>query len=254
MLDKILYKFWKFWAIIVFLIIGLLFLPILALVLFIPGKSAQNIGNIIFKLGGYLSLIFIGIIPVVTGEKGVVRNKKYVYISNHKSYLDILISVILISKNTRFLGKIEILKWPIVGYFFKRLGHIGVDRSSIVARKESLDNIIKNVEEGSSLMIFPEGGILNNTKLLNNFKAGAFKTALDTKTDILPFIIYNAGILNPSKSGFKIKPGILKIKILKPISVQAYKQDEHKELAKDSYEIMLKELQLEFKDGVYPLL
>jgi 1-acyl-sn-glycerol-3-phosphate acyltransferase len=253
-MTKLFYAIWKFWAIIVFLIVGILFLPLLALILFIPGKKSQNIGNIWFKIGGYLTLILLGIIPVIKGEKGVIRDQKFVYVANHKSYLDIVISVILISKNTRFLGKAELFKWPIIGYFSRRLGHIPVDRSNMRARKESLDNIMKNVAEGCSLMIYPEGGILNNTKILNSFKLGAFKTAIQTQTPVLPFIIYNAGILNPSKGGFKIRPGKLDIKILEPISIEGFTEDQSKELAAKTFEVMHAELEKYYPNGIYPLL
>ena len=160
-MEKIIYSIWKVWALIVFAFVGIIFLPVMTLLLLLfPSRSTQNICNYLFKAGGFIALVLIGIIPVFQGDYKALRQyDKYVYIANHRAYLDIVIGVIFTSVNTRFLSKAEVFEWPIIGFFTRKLGHIPVDRSSAKARTTSLQQIKQNVKDGKSLILFPEGRI-----------------------------------------------------------------------------------------------
>lgn len=254
-MEKLLYSIWNIWALIVFFLVGLVFLPVMTLLLLlIPTKSTQNICNYLFKTGGFIALILIGIIPVFQGDyKALKQYNKYVYIANHRAYLDILIGVIFTSVNTRFLSKAEVFEWPIIGFFTKKLGHIPVDRSSAKARTTSLQQIKQNVIDGKSLILFPEGRIHKNTNLLNSFKNGAFSTAIETETPIVCLTLLNAGIINPSHSKPKIRPGILKVKFSEPIPTVGKSKKDIDAIKSKAYDIMHGNLLEQFPDGIYPM-
>lgn len=254
-MEKILYAVWKYWALLVFITISIFALPIMGLLLLLfPFKFVQNLCNNIFKTGGYIALLLTGIIPVFEGDfKALKKHKKYVYVANHRSYLDILIGVIFTSANTRFLSKIEVFNWPIIGFFTTKLGHIPVDRSNPKARYESLQNIKQNVRDGKSLILFPEGRILKNTDLLNTFKNGAFATAIETQTPIMCMTLLNAGIICPSHTTVKVKPGILRIKYSEPILTEGMTKDDIYDLKEIVYNEMEKNLTAYYPDKKYPL-
>ncbi len=254
-MEKLIYSIWKIWALIVFIMVGIIFLPIMTILLLLfPSQVIQNICNYLFKAGGYLSLILIGIIPVFQGDyKSLKAHNKYVYIANHRSYLDIIIGVIFTSVNTRFLSKSEVFDWPIIGFFTKKLGHIPVDRSNARARTASLQQIKQNVKDGKSLILFPEGRIHKNTNLLNTFKNGAFSTAIETETPIICLTLLNAGIINPSHGKPKIRPGILRVKFSKPISTEGKTKGDIDLLKTETFNIMHKNLLEYYPNGVYPM-
>lgn len=254
-MEKLIYSIWKIWALIVFAAVGIIFLPVMTLLLLLfPSRTTQNICNYLFKTGGFIALILIGIIPVFKGDfKALRAHDKYVYIANHRSYLDILIGVIFTSVNTRFLSKAEVFDWPIIGFFTKKLGHIPVDRSSAQARTASLQQIKQNVKDGKSLILFPEGRIHKNTNLLNTFKNGAFSTAIETQTPIVCLTLLNAGIINPSYSKPKIRPGILRVKFSEPISTMGKSKKDIDVLKSETYNLIHKNLLEYYPDGVYPL-
>lgn len=254
-MEKVFYKIWKYWTLLMFVSICIIALPIMAIILLIlPFKFAQNFCNNIFKVGGFIALILSGIIPVFDGDyKALKKHKKYVYVANHRSYLDILIGVLFTSANTRFLSKIEVFNWPVIGFFTTRLGHIPVDRSSPKARYESLQNIKQNVRDGKSLILFPEGRILKNTELLNSFKNGAFATAIDTQTPIICMTLLNAGIICPSHTTVKVKPGLLRIKYSNPIITKGKTKEDIESLKEEVYQEMYKNLSDYYPDKIYPL-
>ena len=252
-MEKIIYSIWKIWAVIIFAIVGIVFLPIMTIFLLFPTRTTQNISNYLFKTGGFIALILIGIIPIFQGDYKALRQyNKYVYIANHKSYLDIVIGVIFTSVNTRFLSKAEVFDWPIIGFFTRKLGHIPVDRSNAQARTASLQQIKQNVKDGKSLILFPEGTIHNNTNLLNTFKNGAFSTAIETQTPIVCLTLLNAGIINPSHGSPKIRPGILRVKFSEPIPTLGKTKADIDYLKGHTFSIMHKHLAEYYPNGIYP--
>lgn len=252
-MEKLIYSVWKIWALIIFIIVGIIFLPVMTILLLVPTRTTQNISNYLFKSGGFLALLLIGIVPVFKGNfKALKQYKKYVYIANHRSYLDILIGVIFTSVNTRFLSKSEVFEWPIIGFFTRKLGHIPVDRSDAQARTASLQKIKQNVKDGKSLILFPEGRIHKNTNLLNTFKNGAFSTAIETETPIVCLTLLNAGIINPSHSSPKIRPGILHVKFSEPIITVGKTKKDIDKLKSLTYDLMHQNLLEHYPNGIYP--
>ncbi|MCT4665584.1 MAG: 1-acyl-sn-glycerol-3-phosphate acyltransferase [Flavobacteriales bacterium] len=239
-MNRFFYAVWKYWVIVVGVIFGILFLPLIAIILLPKTDQSRNFANIFIRHLARALLLCVGIITVVKNKsRKKSKSKQFVYIANHRSYLDIIVAFMIISPKTRFIAKQEIFSWPVIGYFMGRLGHIPVDRSSPTARKRSLENIHKLVRSGSSLMIFPEGGIHNYDKILHPFKKGGFSVAVETETAIWPFAIHNAHKINPSAKGFAIKPGYLKVCVLEEISAQG---KEVRALMQESFDCLHKEL------------
>lgn len=135
----------------------------------------------------------------------------FIIVANHASYLDIfLIYSILPKEPFIFLGKVEILSYPLIKTYFKRF-NIPVDRKSQIKSAKSLILAGKKVKEGWSLMIFPEGGIPdeNNPKMIP-FKEGAFQLAKSLNVPIIPITFLNNYKLlsDPSNVFGPARPGI----------------------------------------------
>ncbi len=129
------------------------------------------------------------------GREKIGSNRPYVFVANHFSYLDIAMMG-FVPGDVVFVGKSSIRKVPIFGYYFKNL-HIAVNRSSLKSRGDALLQSKNVIQQGSSLVIFPEGGIVTtNPPELGRFKDGAFNLAIEKQIPIIPVTLsYNHLIL-----------------------------------------------------------
>lgn len=108
-------------------------------------------------------------------HKKVDKNRQYVVISNHTSIMDIMLPCILFPNHPLcYVGKKELEKIPIFGTIYKRIC-VMVDRSSARSRADVYRRCAEKMEEGNSIVIFPEGGVPDDTTIvLDDFKDGAF--------------------------------------------------------------------------------
>lgn len=116
-----------------------------------------------------------------------IKDEPYIICMNHQSYLDILFAYKVVGKYFfKFIGKSELLKWPMIGMFFRKGMDIPVDRVNPRKARESLELWKKALQEDISIAIFPEGVIPDDTPQLKKFKNGAFKIAVELNIPILP--------------------------------------------------------------------
>ena len=186
-LKLILAPIWKLWLALWFAIIFLILFP-----LFYWALRTKKFAFVYWlkrlwgKAGAYISFLF----PIVR-----YQTKKYklpqpcVIVANHTSYLDILFSPFYIDHTAVYMGKYELLKIPLFKYFFVYLD-IPVNRKSVTAAHKAFTDCGKKLDEGLSVVIFPEGTIGDNGKL-RPFKNGAFKLAIEKQVPIVPVVNLN---------------------------------------------------------------
>lgn len=133
----------------------------------------------------------MGCAPIVKREQQMERRKSYMLVANHTSMLDIML-MLYISKNPFvFVGKKELVKIPLFGFFYKRVC-ILVDREDTKSRTGVYRRAQKRLNQGLSICIFPEGGVPDDeTVLLDSFKDGAFKMAMAHKIPVVPMTFYD---------------------------------------------------------------
>jgi 1-acyl-sn-glycerol-3-phosphate acyltransferase len=140
----------------------------------------------------------------------------YIIIANHSSYLDIFFMHSLLPDHPfLFLGKSEILGYPILRTYFKNL-NIPVHRRDRAKAAKSFGMAKKAIEDGWSIVIFPEGTIPDdeNPKMLP-FKSGAFKLAKEMNIPIVPITFTNNYRLfsDPEQLLGLARPGIFRVYI-----------------------------------------
>lgn len=151
------------------------------------------------------------------------------FIANHTSMADIMLMLYCVRNPFVFVGKKELTKIPIFGFFYKRTC-ILVDRSSQKSRKEVFDRAQARLHSGTSICIFPEGGVPDDLDVvLDEFKDGAFRLAIDHQIPILPLTFLD----NKRRFSYKFfsgSPGIMRAYIHKEIATNGITQDLKKEL------------------------
>lgn len=153
----------------------------------------------------------MGCVPKVVREQQLVRGKSYMLVANHTSMLDIML-MLKVSKNPFvFVGKKELAKIPLFGFFFKRVC-IMVDRDDTRSRTGVYRRAQRRLSQGLSICIFPEGGVPDEDVLLGKFKDGAFKMAIAHSIPLVPITFYD----NKKRFSFTFlsgRPGRLRVKV-----------------------------------------
>ena len=128
--------------------------------------------------------------PRINYEERLVKRKSYMLVANHTSMLDIMLMLVVSRNPFVFVGKKELVKIPLFGFFYKRVC-IMVDRDNTQSRTGVYRRAQKRLQQGLSICIFPEGGVPEEHVLLDKFKDGAFKMAIAHKIPVVPITFYD---------------------------------------------------------------
>ncbi len=167
-----------------------------------------------------------------------------IYVANHASYLDIVLSYIVIPNYYVFIGKQELDKVPLFRVFFKEM-NILVKRESNKSSHNAFLRAARDIDNGDSIFIFPEGGI-SSSGHLRGFKNGAFKLAIEKQIPIVPITYLNSWKLLQNGGFFKVygRPGILKAIVHSPVSTKGMTDEDLLSLKTKVHDIILNELNL----------
>ena len=183
----------------------------------------------------------MGFYPVIKREQRLVKGESYMLVANHTSMTDIMLMLATVKNPFVFVGKKELVKIPLFGYFYKRTC-ILVDRGNQRSRKEVFDMAQRRLNNGTSICIFPEGGVPEDESLLlDSFKDGAFRLAIDHQIKIVPIVFYD----NKKRFSYiftKGSPGRMRVKIKEFIPTAGMTQDDKKTLREHTREVILNEL------------
>jgi 1-acyl-sn-glycerol-3-phosphate acyltransferase len=190
-----------------------------------------------------------GLRPKTYYEIPLENHKCYIFTPNHFSYLDILSANVQMPYYFSFMAKSELAKIPLFNIFFKTID-ITVVRNSVQGARNAYNLAINRLEDGISLLNFPEGGIGPTVPQMQEFKMGAFKMAIETGTEIVPITIIDnwkrllsGGITNGGS------PGKMRMFVHRPISTKNLKEGDEKELAQQVYRIIEAKFQEYYPDA-----
>lgn len=166
---------------------------------------------------------------IVKGLENIPLDTAVLYVGNHRSYYDIVLTLSLFPRVTGYVAKKEMNKWPLLNIWMRNIHCLFLDRENI---KEGLKTILTGVEKvknGISLCIFPEGtrNKVNDTML--PFHEGSFKIADKGDVPIIPMTLVNsAGIFEDHLP--KVKKATVVIDFGKPIYIKELEKDVRRNL------------------------
>lgn len=188
----------------------------------------------------YSSFLF----PVIKYKsKKIKLPKPCIIVSNHTSYLDIVLSPLYIDHTAVYMAKAELLKIPLFKYFFVYLD-IPVNRKSVKDSHKAFIEAGKKIDQGQSVVIYPEGTISSHGKL-KPFKNGAFKLAIEKQVPIVPVANLNNWQFLQNGGFFKSngRPGIPKIIVGDIIETQNLNETNIEELKQKVFTFVKQELE-----------
>lgn len=186
---KILITLWRVWFYILMAVPIIIMFPLL--LLFTAKEKYYPHFFYLARVWAKIILYGMGFYPKVKKLQIPDRDKSYMFIANHTSMTDIMLMLLIIKNPFVFVGKKELSKIPIFGFFYKRTC-ILVDRANVKSRKEVFEQAQRRLNQGVSICIFPEGGVPDDESVvLDNFKDGAFRLAIEHQIPIVPLVFYD---------------------------------------------------------------
>ncbi len=174
-------------------------------------------------------------------------NKSYVIVANHTSMADIMLMLATIKNPFVFVGKKELAKIPLFGFFYKRTC-ILVDRNCTKSKRGVFDQAQDRINQGLSICIFPEGGVPNDESvLLDKFKDGAFRLAIEHQIPVVP-VTFADNKKRFSYTIFSGSPGIMRVRIHSFIETIGLKIPEKNSIREQAWETIHTQLE-KFEKG-----
>ncbi len=165
----------------------------------------------------------------VLGAENLPKEGPVVYMANHKGLFDAVALVSTIDDPMIAIVKKEVKKMPIISRWIGALGCIYLDRKDMKQSLAAILEGIKELKEGQSVLIFPEG-TRSKTDELGKFKEGSFKLALKANVPIVPIAILNTEKVFEAQK--RIVPHTVYMKVGNPIDTPNLTAEEKKLLPK----------------------
>ena len=152
----------------------------------------------------------------VEGLENLPRSGKVLLAANHTSYVDAFALVALMPIDFVFVAKREVASWPFMGRLIRKRGELTVDRLDSQQGVADAAAIREAIEAGRAVLFFPEGTFTWSAGL-RPFRLGAFKTAVETGTPVVPIAVHGLrAILRPRQ--WLLRPGSARVRIAPPVT------------------------------------
>lgn len=249
-MKGLLHRIYSTYSLAMFGLGFLLMLPFFLLLIFVPPLRPYL--HLVHKVWAIFFLGMSGVPWKMIYYFRPVKNQQYIICANHFSILDIATTAFL-PINFIFVGKSSLGKIPLFGYMFRKL-HISVDRNSLKDRYKALKESMKAIDEGKSLVMFPEGGVLTDCPpQMSRFKEGPFRVAIEKQIPILPVTIPYNWLILPDDKSYLLYPRRAYVVVHPPIETKGLGLADIPKLQQQLYEIINSELKKynpdEFKQG-----
>ena len=231
--------FYKVWFYVVSALPVLVFSPLLLI-----GVSSTRTYPLVYWCARSIWAPFI-LLMMGTPIRKVFGSEKLpdtpaIMLMNHTSMLDIMLMLRICKKPVVFVGKAELQRIWIFGFFYKR-AVIMVDRSNKESRKKVYQSVQERVKNDASIAIYPEGGVPDSSVLIDRFKNGAFSMSLTHDLPIVPIINYDCK-KRINWDLYHGGPGVLRYKIMPAIKAGTYAKDELEQFRDEVRNLFIKEL------------
>ena len=167
---------------------------------------------------------------IVIGEENVPKDEAVLYVANHRSYFDILLTYVRVPRPTGYISKKEMERFPLLRNWMRNLHCLFLDRQDIKQGLKTILTGIDKLKSGISMCIFPEGTRNKENDTFLPFHGGSFKLAEKSGCPIIPIALNNVADIFEDHSP-RIKKTHVVIEYGKPIYPEELDKDTKKNLA-----------------------
>jgi 1-acyl-sn-glycerol-3-phosphate acyltransferase len=169
-------------------------------------------------------LRFSGVHVRVRGLELLDPKQAYVFVSNHRSYLDTAAMFIYTGRRIGLLAKKELLKVPVLGVGMGFVNVMAIDRTNRESAIRTTEAAAKRIQSGVSFAVFVEGTRAKPGELLA-FKKGAFYMARQAGVPVVPVAIKNSDVLMGKGTG-EARSGTLEMVLMSPVETVGVSTDD----------------------------
>lgn len=189
----------------------------------LKNRSSLAIVNWAFRV----CLRISGVSITVIGEENVPKDTAVLYVANHRSYFDILLTYVRVPRPTGYIAKKEMLRYPLLVNWMRNLHCLFLDRKDVKEGMKTILTAIEKVKSGISICIFPEGTRNKVSDTFLPFHEGSFKIAEKAGCPIVPMCINNsAGIFEDHLP--KIKKAHVVLEYCEPVYIKDLPKEQRK--------------------------
>jgi 1-acyl-sn-glycerol-3-phosphate acyltransferase len=174
----------------------------------------------------------------VTGTQPADPRRPYVVVSNHESFVDILL-ISHLPWEMKWLSKVEIMRIPVLGWDMRLAGDIPVERGTRKSALQAMRRCQEVLARKVSVIIFPEGTRSTSSEMLP-FKDGAFRLAIDAGVPILPLVVRGTRTALP-KHGWRFARSDAEVRVLPPVDTTGLRPEDVPALRDRVRELILRE-------------
>lgn len=153
---------------------------------------------------------------IALGEENIPTDTAVLYVGNHRSFFDIVLTYVRVPRPTGYVSKKEMAKWPLLSVWMRFLHCLFLDRDNIKEGLKTILAAVEKVKSGISICIFPEGTRNKTADSFLPFHEGSFKIAEKGNVPIIPMTIVNSAAIFEDHFP-KIRPATVVIEYGKPI-------------------------------------
>ena len=165
-----------------------------------------------------------GVRVKVTGLEKLDPKQTYVFVSNHRSYLDTAAMFVFTGRRIGLLAKKELLKVPVLGVEMGVVNVMAIDRTNRESGIRTTEAAARRIQSGVSFAVFVEGTRAKPGELLP-FKKGAFYMARQAGVPVVPVAIRNSDVLMGKGTG-EATSGTIELVFLPPVETVEMTTDE----------------------------
>ena len=158
------------------------------------------------------------------------KDTAVLYVGNHRSYFDILLTYVRVPRPTGYVAKKEMAKYPLLSNWMRYLHCLFLDRQNVKEGLKTILTAIDKVKSGISICIFPEGTRNKTADTFLPFHEGSFKIAEKGDVPIVPMTLVNAADIFEDHLP-KIKKTTVVLEYGKPIYVKELDKETRKSLS-----------------------
>lgn len=173
----------------------------------------------------------------VEGAEAIDWSRPHVLVANHQSVIDACALFRATPVPLRFVLKQEMTRMPFVGWYARQMGMLFIERGTSRSSPQRLRDAVALVRQGATLCAFPEG-TRSRDGSVRPFKGGAFQVALQAGVPIVPIAIEGSGAVLPA-AGFKVRPGMIRVRIGDPIPTAGLKPNDRHALAQRAHDAVV---------------
>lgn len=151
-----------------------------------------------------------------------------VFVANHQSAYDIPLIMAVLPRNFGFIAKKELKFFPLVGGWMRAMKCVFIDRSSPRKARKGIEKAVRNLKEGHSMVVFPEG-TRSRSPRMGDFHTGSLQIAYRAGSTIVPLTIRDTYKLREEHD--RITPGAVELIVHPAVPTAGLQKKELQELS-----------------------